>query len=672
MKSQSLFIILLLINNLPINAEVSLDGTLGRSGALPGPDYLIGADLGDHQGGNLFHSFQDFNLQSHESATFSGPNNVSNIISRVTGGNSSNIDGLIRSTIPNADMYFLNPYGILFGPNAQLDVQGSFHASTADYLHLGNGGRFDARHPNESLLTVAPIEAFGFLTNTPAPITVQSGNLSVPFAKTLSLIGGELLMDGELPSEQIPDMVKGRFTLTLFAEMGRINLISIASPTDIISTPSGFQNAKLGGKITANNTWVGATGVGGGDIFIRGGDLVLNNSELESDSLNQDSGIIDIQVDNLTLQASEISTDTNGKGQGGKIALTIADTLTLFGTSVMGPSLIISGSQGQLDHAGNGGPIEIAARKITLREGARITSLSEGHGNSGSIVIKASDTLAISGNPDGSFRTVPSNKPNTTEISDGNTDVSGLFSNSRSVEANAGDAGRISVQTAHLKLTDHSIINASAKNAGGGNIGITTSDLLYLRGGRITTSVKSGIGDGGNIIIENPRFVVLNQSKIRANADKGRGGNIRIQSDQFLSSSNSLISASSRLGIDGKIEIISPDMNLDEFLVVLPAKFIDTSKLLQAPCSTRLAENQNRFFIVPSEGTSNGTGDLLPSGPLLSQIQPIKTTKSMTGKAMKVKPAIQLAAKSGCATQSSMIGKSAGSGNRVIPEEPLF
>ncbi|MDM8566434.1 filamentous hemagglutinin N-terminal domain-containing protein [Candidatus Halobeggiatoa sp. HSG11] len=53
----------------------------------------------------------------------------------------SPIDGLIRSTIPNADMYFLNPYGIMFGPNAQLDVQGSFHASTADYLRLEEDGK---------------------------------------------------------------------------------------------------------------------------------------------------------------------------------------------------------------------------------------------------------------------------------------------------------------------------------------------------------------------------------------------------------------------------------------------------------------------------------------------------------------------------------------------------
>jgi large exoprotein involved in heme utilization and adhesion len=87
-------------------------------------------------------------------------------------------------------MYFLNPYGIMFGPNARLDVQGSFHASTADYLRLGENGRFDARNPSNSLLTVAPIEAFGFLSNTPAPIMIQDSLLSVSEGKTLSLIGG--------------------------------------------------------------------------------------------------------------------------------------------------------------------------------------------------------------------------------------------------------------------------------------------------------------------------------------------------------------------------------------------------------------------------------------------------------------------------------------------------
>jgi filamentous hemagglutinin family protein len=191
-----LLIILLLIISLEINAEITTDGSLGSHANLPGPDYLIGADLGQQLGGNLFHSFQDFNLNSSESATFSGFNSVNNIISRVTGGNPSNIDGLIRSTIPNADMYFLNPYGIMFGPNARLDVQGSFHASTADYLWLGEGGRFDARNPSNSILTVAPIESFGFLTNSPAPLSVEGSQLEISDGKIFSLIGGNLSITG--------------------------------------------------------------------------------------------------------------------------------------------------------------------------------------------------------------------------------------------------------------------------------------------------------------------------------------------------------------------------------------------------------------------------------------------------------------------------------------------
>lgn len=228
MKFRFLFIIFLLINSLYANAEITLDGTFGRSGALKGPNYSIGADLGQQVGGNLFHSFHDFNLNKYESATFSGPNSVTNIFSRVTGGNPSNIDGLIRSAVP-ADMYFLNPYGFMFGPNARLDVQGAFHASTADYLRLGEGGRFDARQPHNSILTVAPVEAFGFLNSQVAPISIkghgevtkngekQPTGLNVREGKTLSLIGGQI------------DIRAGTFS----APYGRINLASIASQGEV-------------------------------------------------------------------------------------------------------------------------------------------------------------------------------------------------------------------------------------------------------------------------------------------------------------------------------------------------------------------------------------------------------------------------------------------------------
>ena len=106
-------------------SEVTLDGTLGLSGAVSGPDYQLTADMGRQVGANLFHSFGKFNVNTGESATFTGPNSISNIISRVTGGTSSWIDGPLRSEITGANLYLINPSGVMFGANASLDVQGS-------------------------------------------------------------------------------------------------------------------------------------------------------------------------------------------------------------------------------------------------------------------------------------------------------------------------------------------------------------------------------------------------------------------------------------------------------------------------------------------------------------------------------------------------------------------
>ncbi|MBF0559876.1 MAG: filamentous hemagglutinin N-terminal domain-containing protein, partial [Nitrospirae bacterium] len=124
---------LFLVSTTNAFAGIALDGSFGTKGALTGPNYSIPASVGQQTGSNLFHSFGTFNITSAESATFSGPASIQNIISRVTGGQSSSIDGTIHSTINGADLYFINPAGIVFGANAKLDVSGSFHASTADY-----------------------------------------------------------------------------------------------------------------------------------------------------------------------------------------------------------------------------------------------------------------------------------------------------------------------------------------------------------------------------------------------------------------------------------------------------------------------------------------------------------------------------------------------------------
>jgi len=387
-------IIFLLIIPLSTPAQITTDGTLGPAQNLSGPDYQIGPDLGQRLGGNLFHSFKDFNLNSLESATFSGPNHIQNVISRVTGGNPSNIDGLFRSTIPGADVYFLNPYGIMFGPNAQLDVQGSFHASTADYLRLGDGGRFDARNPSDSILTVAPIESFGFLDNPHGSIQVngrgvlnESGIpralLQVPDGKSLSLIGGDIHFSqgmDELDLEDYPDdpspenvfawIKRNQRYSQLRASSGRLNLAAIKGTGEIRLIAEGIDNsADQGANIQLEQTaWFSTSGEGGGNVFIRAGKFTMDNSIITARTLGaQDGGVIDIQADSIELDNNSfISGGTANIGKGTDIHLSAVESIRILNDSPLDTD---SGSAGSIDQPlGDAGHIQLQAKNIEIRQ----------------------------------------------------------------------------------------------------------------------------------------------------------------------------------------------------------------------------------------------------------------------------------------------------------------
>ena len=174
-------------------AAVITDGSLGAGGALIGPNFAVPSSLGRLAGGNLFHSFSQFNLTSSESATFSGPGSVHNILARVTGGNASSIDGLIHSTIPGANFFLLNPNGVMFGPHASVDVSGSFAVTTGDSIKLSDGARFNAQPgAADALLTSAPPVAFGFLTANSGVISFQGSQLTSAPGKTWAFAGGQV------------------------------------------------------------------------------------------------------------------------------------------------------------------------------------------------------------------------------------------------------------------------------------------------------------------------------------------------------------------------------------------------------------------------------------------------------------------------------------------------
>ena len=145
-------------------------------------------------GPNLFHSFGEFGVPTNHVANFLNDSGLttSNILGRVTGGNSSNIFGTIQTTgFGSANLLLMNPAGIVFGPNASLNVGGSVSFTTADYLRLADGARFNAiPGSQDASISSAPVAAFGFLGSNPGAITVQGSQLAVSEGQGISLVGG--------------------------------------------------------------------------------------------------------------------------------------------------------------------------------------------------------------------------------------------------------------------------------------------------------------------------------------------------------------------------------------------------------------------------------------------------------------------------------------------------
>src|SRR5262245_42204596 len=158
-------VLVLLVASLA-RGDVVFDGSLGHSGSAPsapGIDFLIEQERGQLRGTNLFHSFSEFSVPEGLRAEFTAVDPIDNVIARVTSQSTSFIDGTIASSIPGADVYLLNPNGVVFGQKAQIDVPASFHVATADALRFANGEMLVVRDLDAPVLSSFPPSAFGFL-----------------------------------------------------------------------------------------------------------------------------------------------------------------------------------------------------------------------------------------------------------------------------------------------------------------------------------------------------------------------------------------------------------------------------------------------------------------------------------------------------------------------------
>jgi hypothetical protein len=177
-----------------------------------------------------------------------------------------------------------------------------------------------------------------------------------------------------------------------------------------------------------------------------------------------------------------------------------------------------------------------------------------------------------------------------------------------------GETGTVTLQTQDLHLTD-SAITTEAISAGGGSINLKADKLVLLDRGQITTSVTGGLEKGGNIVINHPTFVVLNQGQVKAQADEGQGGNIRIEANQFIASPKSLVSASSRLGINGLVVISAPNENISGSMFGLENQ-LKAAVLSKQPCGATSFEeflHRSHFYVFRLAGSPLTPEDWQPS-----------------------------------------------------------
>jgi filamentous hemagglutinin family protein len=586
-------------------AQIVTDGTAGSEPAteLQGPHYTISDDLGEHRGRNLFHSFDRFNVHVGESATFTGPSTVENIVSRVTGSEASNINGNIGSTIPGVNLFLLNPNGVMFGPSARLSIGGSLHVSTADELRFADGRVMSTHLGGESSFSVASPVAFGFVREQPAPITVDRSDLRVQTGQTLSIVGGDITATGG--SLQAPG---GTLALVSLAASGEVPVGETVQGIEL-DPIEAFGDIQLSDEVLLSTS-----GTGGGTIVIRAGQLTVDQAIVTADN----TGNIDSPGVGIDIEVADDLTVTNG-------------------------TFMRSGALG----SGRAGDIRVRANRVTISDNASISSLNVSRGESGDIVIEAAESVSVIDH-DGDDRQTGilsfgggQNEPNEVRIKTSRLEMSGgvigtpatdlvqgragnvvinvdqlimrygAVIDSRSIEGARGGTIRITAQD--VWLSDNSQITTNAIGADGGDIEIDAG-VLRLQDSSITSTVEgSEETRGGNISISSESVVVvLERSRIEAKAEAGQGGIIRIEGF-LLSDPDSEVSADSDRGTDGTI-VIRAAVNALDSITPLPQNFAQTTIVLSKPCAEQLRGGQVSSLV--KTGRDGAPAD--PSGALPS------------------------------------------------------
>jgi filamentous hemagglutinin family protein len=486
-------------------------------------------------GANLFHSFGEFGVPTNNIANFLNETALptSNILGRVTGGNLSNIFGTIQTTgFGNANLFLMNPTGFLFGPNAIVNVGGLVAFTSADYLKLADNARFNAI-PNAAadvLLSASPVVSFGFLGSNPGAITVRGSQITVTEGSGISLVGGNITVQ----------------SARLAAPGGQINLASIASAGEVSAGDFMPASGMTRGSITlAQGATLDVSANAAGTVRIRGGELVMAESTISSDTINGNGAAgVDINVTgNLSIDGpgSSIFTRTFGEGAGGNIFVD-ANSVTLQNGGTL--SATTSGTEA----TATGGTIAVHANQIQLNNQATITATSSDAGNAGTITMTAEENIAMLGNSsitsdsvggEGNGGLVSLTAPSIEMHGNSNIETS---------TAGRGNSGNIELQGNQVNLTESFLSARTQAEGRGGNITIRglTGEGSHATDVRLSDNsqlVSETIGDGeniqgaaGNILVETARLNLSGGSLFNTTSrgSTGAAGNITVNATDSL------------------------------------------------------------------------------------------------------------------------------------------
>ena len=638
--SRLLWLAICLVPGAMLHAQIRTDGSLGAAQSLSGPSYQIPQSLGKLAGNNLFHSFQTFNIGSGQSATFSTASPaVANVISRVTGGDPSQINGTLRLNASSGApaFFFINPAGVTFGAAASVDVPGAFHVGSANSVKFADG-RFHADLAQASTLSSAAPEAFGFLGSTRAALFIQDSAVVQPKAgSAVSVVAGDIgIYNGG----------------TLGARTGEIRVVAVGNaPVDV---PFSRPIPKVNGNLLLSNEGtivsLNRNDTPPGAINIHAGEVSLSDFG-NIRSLNSGAGNaadIQVQANTATLQSGGYiysAVNPGGSGRGAAVDMKLTQGLSLNNGASISTETFAAGQAGhlrvqagqvQVDSAayiasaafegggggggsggsgGRSGNVTVVAEELLAvsGKGSRINVSTESSGAAGTVQLVGWDIALSKGANVYNFSVDGTASAGNVSLAAQNSIVLSEAATVISTAGASGNAGDVQLSAANISLDGNSFISTGATRRGSlgkaGAIAIQATGTLDIKNNSFINSGTASNGNAGSIRIL-ARDINLDNGRITSFADfgGGNGGLIDVAASGAITIRNdgSIIANSFSMGNAGSVNITSRDLTLSN------GASISSKTLGDAPSTGNVVPggNAGNIRIVTQESLSIQGGNI--------------------------------------------------------------